>query len=134
MAKFLERVQPEGGKQKAEVDDFKEELWDTVVKFGEPVLIGTALDKKVRKELLEKMIGLRKQKQDTGANPCKDSSTLNKKTDKEKIGVEVDDKNKTSNIIKDTNILKARERGGKSQRKGIWTKKSSQWCGDDAPE
>ena len=23
------------------VDDFKEELWSTVVKFGEPVLIGT---------------------------------------------------------------------------------------------
>ena len=37
------------------------------------------------------------------ANPNKDSSTLNKKTD---------DKNKTSNLIKDTNILKARE-GGK---------------------
>ena len=38
---------------KAKVDDFKEELWDTVVKFGEPVLIGTGLDKRVRKELRE---------------------------------------------------------------------------------
>ena len=64
---------------KVKLDDFKEELWSTVVKFGEPVLIGTGLDKKVRKGLLEKMIGIRKQKQDTGANPCKDSSTLNKK-------------------------------------------------------
>ena len=80
----------------------------------------------MRKELLEKMIGLNKQKQDTGANPCKDNSTLNKKTDDKKICVEVDHKNKTSNMIKDTNILKARERGGKSRRKGIWTKKSSQ--------
>ena len=49
------------------------------MKFGEPVLIGTGLDGKVRRGLLEKMIGLRKQKQDTGANPCEDSSTLNKK-------------------------------------------------------
>ena len=53
-----------------------------MVKFEEPVLIGTGLDEKVRKELLnEKMIGLRKQKQDTEANPCIDSATLNKKTE-----------------------------------------------------
>ena len=58
-------------KYKAKVDNFMEELWSTVVKFGEPVLIGTGLDKKVRKGLLKKMVGLRKQKQDTGANPCK---------------------------------------------------------------
>ena len=36
---------------------------NTVVKLGEPVLIGTGLDKKVRKKLLEKMIGPRKHKQ-----------------------------------------------------------------------
>ena len=52
------------------------------------------------------MIGLRKQKQDIGVNPCKDRSTLNKKTDDNRIRVEVDDKNKTSNMIKDTYILK----------------------------
>ena len=51
---------------KAKADDFKEELWDMVVKFGEPVLIGTGLGEKVGKKLLETMIGLRKQKQDTG--------------------------------------------------------------------
>ena len=97
---------------KAKVDYFKEELWHTVVKFGEPVLIGTGMDdEKMRKELLEKLIGLRKQKQNTGANPCKDSSTQNRKTDDKKISVEMDDKNKTSNIIKDTSILKAREGG-----------------------
>ena len=50
------------------------------MKFGEPVLIGTGLDEKVRNELLKKTIGLRKRKQDTGANPNTDSSTLNKKT------------------------------------------------------
>ena len=97
LSEFNQRVE-----NKAKVDDFKEELWETVVKFGEPVLIGTGLDEKVRKELLEKMIGLRKQKQDTGANPCKDNSTLNKKTDDKKICVEVDHKNKTSNMIKES--------------------------------
>ena len=69
---------------KVKVDDFKEELWSTVVKFGDPVVIGTGLDKKGRKGLLEKMIGSRKQKQDTWPNPCKDISTLNKKTDDKK--------------------------------------------------
>ena len=63
------------------------------------------------------MIGLRKQKQDAGANPCKDSSTLNIKTDY---------KSKTSNLIKNTNILKAGEGGGKSRKIGTWTKKRSQ--------
>ena len=129
LSEFNQRVE-----NKAKVDDFKEELWDTVVKFGEPVLIGTGLDEKVRKELLEKTIGLRKQKQDTGANPCKDSSTLNKKTDDKKISVEVDNENKTSNMIKDTNILKAREGGGKSRRKGIWKRSQVSDGGDDAPE
>ena len=38
----------------------------------------------------------------------------------------MDDKNKTDNILKDTNILKAREGGGKIRRKGTWIKKSSQ--------
>ena len=106
LCEFNQRVE-----DKAKIDDLKEELWSTVVKFGEPVLIGTGLDEKVRKGLLEKMFGLKKQKQDTGANPCKDSSTLNKKTDDERISVKVDDKNKTSNMIKDTNILNAREGG-----------------------
>ena len=36
------------------LDDFKEEQWNTVVKFGEPVLMGTGLDEKARKELLSK--------------------------------------------------------------------------------
>ena len=71
---FNQRVENKIG-----VDDFKEEVWSTLVKFGEPVLIATGLDEKGRKGLLEKMIDLRKQKQDAWANQCKDSSTLNKK-------------------------------------------------------
>ena len=121
LSEFNQRVE-----DKVKIDDLKEELWSTAVKFGEPVLIGTGLDEKGRKRLLEKMISLRKQKQDTEANPSKDSSTLNKKTDDKRISVELDDRNKTTKLIKDTNILKAREGGGKSRKRGTWTKKSSQ--------
>ena len=42
------------------LEDFKEELWDTVVKFGEPVLMGTGLEEKARGKLLDKMVELRK--------------------------------------------------------------------------
>ena len=48
------------------LDDFKEELWSTVVKYGEPVLMGTGLDEKARKELLNKMVKLREMRQKTG--------------------------------------------------------------------
>ena len=72
------------------------------------MLIGTGLDEKGRKGLLEKMIGLRKQKQEAGANPSKDSFTLNKRTDDKNISVEVDDKSKINIMTKNTNILKAR--------------------------
>ena len=106
-------------KSETTLEDFKEELWDTVVKFGEPVLMGTGLDEKAREELLSKMIKLREEKRKTKDDACKDSSTLKRKTDDKMIKVEREDKVKTSNMIKDINILKAREGGGKS-RKG-WT-------------
>ena len=61
-------------------DDFKEELWDTVVKFEEPVLMGTGLEEKARGELLSKMIELRKTSRKTKEDECKDSSTLKQKT------------------------------------------------------
>ena len=41
------------------LDNFKEELWNTVVKFAEPVLMANGLDEKARKELLSKMVELR---------------------------------------------------------------------------
>ena len=123
---FLDECNQRAENKVRGVDDFKEELWSTVVKFEEPVLICTGLDEKGREGLLEKMIGLRKQKQITGANPCEDSSTLNKKTDDKKLSAEVDDKCKTSNMNKDTNILKAKERGGKNRKRGTWTKNWSQ--------
>ena len=38
-------------KSETKPKDFKEELWDTVVKFGEPVLMGTGLDKSKRRAI-----------------------------------------------------------------------------------
>ena len=58
MSEFNQRVEGE-----AKLEEFKEELWNTLVKFGEPVLMGTGLHEKARKELLEKMISLREPKQ-----------------------------------------------------------------------
>ena len=98
-------------KSETTLEDFKEELWNTVVKFGGPVFMGSGLEEKARKELLSKMIKLRETEQETKDDACKDSSTLNKETDDKMIKVERDDKNKTSNMIKDINIPKAREGG-----------------------
>ena len=93
------------------LDDFKEELWDTVVKFGEPVLMGTGLEEKARGELLSKMVELRKASRKTKEDKCKDSSTLKPKTDSKIIEHVWGDKVGTSNIIKSTNIPKARAGG-----------------------
>ena len=40
---FLSEFNQKAGTE-ATLESFKEELWDTVVKFGEPVLLGTRLD------------------------------------------------------------------------------------------
>ena len=111
---FLSEFNQRVGRE-TKLEDFKEELWSTVMKFG-----------KARKELLEKMISLMELKQKTEANPCKDSSTLNEKTDDNGIRIGMGDKNRTSNMIKNINILKAREEGGKSRRNKIWIKRLSQ--------
>ena len=108
------------------LDDFKEELWDTVVKFGEPVLMGTGLEEKARGELLSKMVELRKASQKTKEDEYKDSSTLKQKTVNKIIESVSGDKVETSNIIKSTNILKARAGGGKSWKGWMETKKSNQ--------
>ena len=63
------------------LDNFKEELWNTMVKFGEPVLMGTGLNEKARKELLSKMVKLRETRQKNRDDDCKDSSTLKQKTE-----------------------------------------------------
>ena len=101
-------------KSETTLDNFKEELWNTMVKFGEPVLMATGLDEKARKELLSKMVKLRETRRKTKDDECKDGSTLKKKTDDKIIKIEGEDKIKTSNMIKSTNILKARAGGGTS--------------------
>ena len=95
-------------KSETTLENFKEEMWNTVVKFGEPALMGTGLDEKARKELLVKLVKLRKMQQKTKDDECKDISTLKQKTDDKMIEMGRKDKVKTSIIIIDTNILKAR--------------------------
>ena len=111
---------------KITMDDFKEELWDTVVKFGEPVLMGTGLEEKARGELLSKMVELRKASRKTKEDECKYSYTLKQKTVNKIIESVRGDKVETINIIKSTNILKARAGGGKSWKGWMETKRSNQ--------
>ena len=54
LSEFDQRV-----KSETTLEDFKEELWKKVVKFGETVSMRTGLDEKARMELLSKMIKLR---------------------------------------------------------------------------
>ena len=72
------------------------------------------------------MVKLREEEQETKEDSCKDSSTLNKKTDDKMIKVERDVKNKAIKMIKDIKILKAREGGGKSWKGLTGIKKSNQ--------
>ena len=108
-------------KSETTLDNFKEELWNTVVKFGEPVLMGTGLDEKARKELQSKMVKLWETRQKTKDDECKDGSTLKKKTDDKIIKVKGNDKFKTS-----TNIFNARAGEGKSWKGRIGTERSNQ--------
>ena len=107
------------------LEDFKEELCDTVVKFGKPVLIGTGLNEKARKELLSKMVKLEETERKTKDGECKDSSTLKQNTVDKMVKIERKEKVKTSNKIKDTIILKARVGGGKSWKGWTGEKKSN---------
>ena len=114
---FLKEFNQEVGSETT-LDKFKEELWDTVVKFGEPLLIGTGLDEKARKELLNKLIELRNSRSKTREEKCEDSSTLKQKTVDKIVDDTKGDKVGTSNMIKSTNILKARV-GGRQELEGL---------------
>ena len=114
---FLKEFIQEVGSETT-LDEFKEELWDTVVKFGEPLLIGTGLDEKARKELLNKLIELRNSRSKTREEKCEDSSTLKQKTVDKIVDDTKRDKVGNSNMIKSTNILKARA-GGRQELEGL---------------
>ena len=88
-------------KNETTLENFKEELWNKVVKFGELVLMGTGLDENATKELLGKMVKLRETEQKTKADECKNSSTLKQKTVDKIIKIDFEEKVKSSNIIKD---------------------------------
>ena len=122
---FLKEFNREVGSETT-LDKFKDELWDTVVKFGEPLLMGTGLDEKARKELLNKLIELRKSRSKTSDEKCEDSSTLKQKTVDKIVDNIKGDKVGTSNMIKSTNILKAQAGGGKSWKGWMSTEKSNQ--------
>ena len=112
-------------KSETTLDNFKEELWNTVVKFREPVLIGIGLDEKAKKELLSMTVKLRETRQKTKDDERKDGSTLKKITDNKIIKVKGEDKIRTSNMIKSTKILKARAGGGKSWKGRTGTERSN---------
>ena len=114
---FLEEFNQEVGSETT-LDKFKEELWDTVVRFGEPLLIGTGLDEKARKELLSKLVELRNSRSKTREEKCEDSSTRRQKTVDKMVDDIKRDKVGTSNMIKSTNILKARA-GGRQELEGV---------------
>ena len=101
------------------LDDFKEELWDTMVKFGERVLMGTGLEEKARRELLSKMVELRKASRKTKEDECKDSSTLRQKTVNKIIESVREDKVGISNIIKRTKIFKTRALSDSLKARGV---------------
>ena len=81
LSEFNQKVE-----RKVKLDGFKEDLWDSVVGFGEAVLIATGIDEKARGELLEK-VRLREQKQSTEPKSCKDNSTTNEKTENKEIRI-----------------------------------------------
>ena len=83
------------------MDEFKEELWDTVVGLGEPLLTATGLDEKAREELLGKMITMRETKQSTEHESCTKNSTLKEKIENKRFKTKIDDKYEPIIIIKD---------------------------------
>ena len=74
LSEFNQKVE-----RKIDVDEFKEELWDTVVEFEEPVLTATGLDEKAREELLSQMVRMRETRANTNPKSSKNISTLEKK-------------------------------------------------------
>ena len=72
------------------------------------------------------MVKLGETRQKTRDDECKDSSTLKQTLDDKMIKVKGEEKFKTSNMIKSTNILKARRGGGKSWKGRTGIKRSNQ--------
>ena len=93
--------------RKLDVEEFKEELWDIVVKFGEPILMRTGLDKVAREELPRKMIHIQETRPKTEPKSCKDSSTLKMKSENKKLKTKLSNKDKPIIISKNITIPNA---------------------------
>ena len=74
LSKFDQKLE-----RKIEVDEFKKELWDTVVEFGEPISLATGQDENAREELPSKMVHMRGTRTNIEPKPFKNSSTLQKR-------------------------------------------------------
>ena len=80
--------------RKLNVEELKEELWDIVMKFGEPILMEIGLDKVAREELLSKMIHIRETRPNVATRLSKNSSTLKRKSESKKAKTKMSKKNK----------------------------------------
>ena len=82
-----------------------------VVDFGEPTLMETGLYKEARDKFLSKMFYVQETRPNTDSSSCKDSSTLKKKTNSEKVKTKKSNKDKSIIIAK--NIFLPKTKGGK---------------------
>ena len=89
--------------RKVDVEEFKEELWDIVVEFGEPILMRTGLDKVTREELIH----IQETRPKTEPKSCKDSSTLKMKSENKKLKTKLSNKDKPIIISKNITIPNA---------------------------
>ena len=96
--------------------------------------MATGLNKKAREELLDKMIHAREMKQSTEHESCKDNSTLREKIESKRVKTRIYDRNEPIIIIKNFNIPKTREGGGKSQVEKVWTNSGFSDDRDYAPK
>ena len=103
-----------------------------VVEFGEPTLMETELYKEARDKFLSKMFYVRETRPNSDASSCKDSSTLKKKTNSEKVQTKMSNRDKTIIITKSITLHKIKggrrclrqETGeGKSRKNGVMRKK-----------
>ena len=80
--------------RKVNVEEFKEELRDKVMEFGEVILIETAgLDKVAREYLLNKMIHIRETRPNISPSSGKNSSSLKRKKESKKFKTKMSKKN-----------------------------------------
>ena len=80
LMEFNQKVERE-----VDVEEFKEELWDILVEFGELMLMGTGPDKEASVELLRKLIHIRETTPNTESRSCKENSTLKKKSESKPV-------------------------------------------------